>query len=94
MLGADVVMTKGPRLFDGIANDVLGVLGLGEFLGHLDVGVACQKYFDRFAKGLEVDVEVLEHSRSHAVDLLGQASENMFGPDELVPELLGLLIGQ
>jgi len=42
----------------------------------------------------QIDVEVLQDRRADAAAFLDQAQENVLGPDILVIEPLGLLIGQ
>ncbi len=94
VLGADVVVVEVARFLDGVLDDLLGPRRLGQ-LAHRDhVGAALDELLDLEPDLAQIDVEVLEHVGADARAFLDQAEQDVLGPDVLVVEPLGLLVGQ
>ncbi len=94
VLGADVVVVEVPGFLDGVLDDLFGAGGLGQ-LAHGDHFRAwLDELLDLEADLAEVDVEVLEDVGADARALFDEPEQDVLGPDVLVVEALGLLVGQ
>jgi hypothetical protein len=94
VLGADIVVVEVARLFDGVLDDLLGAGRLGQ-LAHRDhLGAGLDELLDLEADLAQVDIEVLEDVGPDAGAFLDQPEQDVLGPDVLVVEPLGFLVGQ
>ena len=94
VLGADVVVVEVAGLLDRVLDDLLGPRRLGQ-LAHGDhLGAALDELLDLEADLAQVDVEVLEDVGADSGALLDEAEQDVLGPDVLVVEPLGLLVGE
>jgi hypothetical protein len=94
VLGAHVVVVEVAGLFDGVLDDLLGARRLRQ-LAHGDhLGAGLDQLLDLEADLAQVHIEVLQHVGADARAFLHQAEQDVLGPDVLVVEPLGFLVGQ
>ena len=93
VLGADVVVTQASRLVDGELDDALGARREADFADDRPIA-ATDDELDRGPHLRELDVHVLEHARRDALTLAHQAEQQVLGPDVVVVEALGLILGK
>ena len=93
MLGADVVVAEGARLFEGEFEHLFRARGGGELALGDDVGTALDHLLDFEADFLDVYVHIAQDVGGHAAAFLDEAEEDVFGADIVVVEALRLLTG-
>ena len=94
MLGSDVVVVEVLGFFQRVFDHLLGPGRLGQ-LAHRDhVGSRLNDLLDLEPDLAEINVEVLQDVGSNTGALLDEPQQDMFGPDVLVVEPLGFLVGQ
>ena len=94
VLGADVVVVEVARFLDRVLDDLLRARGLRQLAHGHHLGAALDELLHLEAHLAQVDVQVLQHVRADARAFLHQAEQDVLGPDVLVVEPLGLLVGQ
>ena len=93
VLGADVVVAQAARLVDGQLDDLLGARRQADLADDRAVAAADDE-LDRGADLVQLDVHVLEHARRDALALAHEAEQQVLGPDVVVVEALGLILGK
>ena len=94
VLGPDIVMVEVACFLDRVLDDLLCTRGLGE-LTHRDHFWASADELLNFEADLaEVYIEVFEDIGPDAGAFLDEPEQDVLGPDVLVVEALGFLVGQ
>ena len=93
MLGADIVMVQATRLIHRQLDHLLGARGQAN-LAQDDAVAATDDEFDGAAHFVELDTEVAQYLRRHAVAFTHEAEEQMLGADIVVVEALGFFLSQ
>jgi hypothetical protein len=93
MLGTDVVVIQPARLVDSELDDLLRARRQADFTQNRPV-TAADDELDGRAHLVELDAEVRQHLRRHAVALADEAQQQVLGTDVVMVETLGLFLGQ
>ena len=93
VLGPDVVVAEAAGFVDRELDDPLGA-GREPHLPDDRPIAAADDELDRRSHLRELDVHVLEHTRGDALALAHEAEKQVLGPDVVVVEPLGLILGQ
>ena len=93
VLRADVVVAEPASLVDGQLDDTLGARGQADLAHHGAVTTADDE-LDRRAHLWQLDIHVLEDTRSDALSLPDQAEKEMFRADVVVVEALRLILSE
>ena len=93
VLGADVVVVEAPRLVHRQLDHLLGARGQPDVAGDRAVAAADDE-LDRAAHLVQVDAEIGEDLRRHALALTDEPEQQVLGTDVVVVEALRLLLGK
>ena len=93
VLGADVVVAEAAGLVDRELDDPLGARRQADFADDRAVA-APDDELDRGPDLGQLDVHVLEDPRGDALALADEAEQQVLGPDVVVVEALGLVLGE